>query len=90
MSVEIIHDHLGYRLAEEGTWAHRDELERIAESVRAFAPGAAAALTDWDGAEIARLRAYAVARSALRERLADAYLEARFTAATRDSYHLVA
>lgn len=86
----IQHHDIGDRLEVEGTVAHRASLEQLAQAVRPFAPGAAAALLDWTGTEIARLRAYAVAHAVLRERLAEAQLEARFAVSTRAGFRLVA
>ncbi|WP_062288658.1 hypothetical protein [Demequina phytophila] len=80
MSIQITAD-LGPTLVEEGTVARRQELEQIAEAVRQQAPGTAAALVDWSGTEISRLRAWAVARSILVERV---------SAADREAFRLVA
>ncbi len=66
MTVEFHHDHLAHRLIEDGTRAHRGALAVLADAVRDLAPGTAEALTDWDGPEVARLRAYAVARETIR------------------------
>ncbi|WP_062521477.1 hypothetical protein [Demequina silvatica] len=80
MSIQITAD-LGPTLVEEGTAAHRSELEQIAAAVREQAPGTASALVDWAGTEISRLRAWAVARSLLAERV---------SAADREAFRLVA
>ncbi|WP_062531263.1 hypothetical protein [Demequina rhizosphaerae] len=90
MSIQITAEDLGPTLAEEGTAAHRQEVERLADAVRGFAPGAAAALSDWAGTEISRLRAWAVARAALLERIADAQAEAQAVAAGRGAFRLIA
>ncbi|WP_062388615.1 hypothetical protein [Demequina iriomotensis] len=89
MSISITSD-LGYRLAEDGTIAHQAELEELAEAVKGFAPGAAAALVDRAGTEIARLRAWAVARSALMGRVADAAADLESATAGRGAFRLVA
>ncbi|MGY4542224.1 hypothetical protein ACVWY0_002137 [Arthrobacter sp. UYNi723] len=49
----------------EGTQAERRTLQLMASAVQAFAPGAAAALNDWDGSEIARLRAFGIVHGVL-------------------------
>lgn len=90
MTIEIIHSHLGHRLAVDGTWAHRVELEQLAEVARPFAPGAAEALVDWDGAETARLRAYAVIRNAVRERMVARDGETTTEALDRRAFRLIA
>ena len=66
MTVQIHHDHLAHRLIADGTRAHRGALAVLSLAVHEIAPGASAALVDWEGSEVARLRAYAVAREALR------------------------
>jgi hypothetical protein len=45
------------RAAEHGTTSERAALEALAEVTARRAPGAAAALVDWTGSEVARLRA---------------------------------
>ncbi|WP_062466828.1 hypothetical protein [Demequina maris] len=90
MSIQITANDLGPTLAEEGTAAHREEVERLADAVRGFAPGAAAALVDWAGTEISRLRAWAVARSALMERIADTQAQAQAAATGRGAFRLIA
>jgi hypothetical protein len=60
----------------EGTQAERRNVQLMASAARPFAPGAAAALTDWDGSEIARLRAFGIVHGVLlRELIADAQAE---------------
>lgn len=90
MTVEINHDHLGYRLAQEGTRAYRVAVAALAEAVRDVAPGTAAALVDWDGTEAARLRAYAVARNVLREQLAEREAQIRAESLARGDFRLIA
>ena len=46
------------RIAEHGTAAEARVLELVSAAVHRTNPGAAAALVDWNGAEIARLRAF--------------------------------
>ena len=63
MELKVTYDRLADVIMAFGTTAVRGELEAIARQVRHDQPGAAAALTDWDGAEIARERAFAVIRN---------------------------
>ncbi|BAS09335.1 hypothetical protein AHiyo4_27570 [Arthrobacter sp. Hiyo4] len=53
------------RIVAEGTHAERRTLELMASAARPFAPGAAAALNDWDGREVARLRAFGIVHGVL-------------------------
>ncbi len=46
------------KIIEEGTRTHTAVLEAMASLARSSAPGASAALVDWDGAEVVRLRAF--------------------------------
>ena len=46
------------RIDAEGTRTHSRVLSVLAAAVSRIAPGAAAALVDWDGTEIARQRAF--------------------------------
>ena len=48
------------RIAEHGTTTERDALLAVHDAARWAAPGAAAALVDWDGQETARLRAFGI------------------------------
>ena len=48
------------RIAEHGTATERPALQAVHDAARWSAPGAAAALVDWDGPETARLRAFGV------------------------------
>lgn len=57
------------KIIEDGTLRHTTVLEAMASLARFSAPGASAALVDWDGAEVTRLRAFGlVARAIVRER----------------------
>jgi len=60
---------LAIDVAEEGTLAHRPVLEALANVVRPVAPGIAEALIDWDGSEVARLRAFGLAHRSFRHEL---------------------
>lgn len=53
------------RVAEEGTHSEALTLEAMASAARSRRPGAAAALVDWGGAEIARLRAFGLVHGVL-------------------------
>ncbi|WP_258802382.1 hypothetical protein [Pseudarthrobacter sp. NS4] len=69
------------RIVAEGTAAERATLEILADAARPMAAGAAAALEDWDGSEIARLRAFGIVHGVLISELgapAQAGLLARF------------
>ncbi len=54
-------------LIDHGTEPFRIAFGVLADAVREAHPGIAEALTDWEGSEAARLRAFALAREALRE-----------------------
>jgi len=53
-------ERIAVRIAEHGTATERLALHAVHDVVRWSAPGAAAALVDWDGSEAARLRAFGV------------------------------
>ena len=64
------------RIVAEGTQRDRRTLQLMASAVQPFAPGAAAALNDWDGSEVARLRAFGIVHGVLlRQLTADAQAE---------------
>jgi len=63
MELKVTYDRLADVIMAFGTTAVRDELDALAAHVRHDQPGAAAALTDWEGSEIARERAFAVIRN---------------------------
>ena len=48
------------RIAEHGTVTEARVLRHVSAAARRATPGAAAALVDWNGAEVARLRAFGV------------------------------
>ena len=56
--LEALLDLVAERIAEHGTAAEARVLELVSAAVHRTNPGAAAALVDWNGAEIARLRAF--------------------------------
>jgi hypothetical protein len=51
-------DAAAHRMDEHGTAEERRLLEAVAEVSAATSPGAAAALVDWSGTEVARQRAF--------------------------------
>src|SRR4051794_11281110 len=66
-SVELaqVLDRAAHRLAEKGTFADRHLLEAMSRVAAPSAPGAAAALVDPHGTEIARLRAFGLVHAHL-------------------------
>lgn len=67
------------RIVEHGTLAERPLLHQLAAAAVPFTPGAAAALDDWDGPEVARLRAFGMVHGVLLRAL-DAAAQARLVA----------
>ena len=63
MDIKLYFDRLADAIMAFGTTAVRGDLDELASRVRHVDPGAAAALTDWEGSEIARERAFAVIRN---------------------------
>lgn len=63
------------RIAEHGTRSEAPILEAMAEAVDEASPGPAAALVDWNGAEVARLRAFGVVHGVVLSAL-DPYAQA--------------
>ena len=63
MTLKTILDRIANTIMASGTKAARVDLDALADAARDTQPGAAAALTDWEGAEIARERAFAVIRN---------------------------
>ena len=53
-------ERIAERIVEEGTGAERSALHALADAARWTAPGAAAALVDWEGTETIRLRGFGV------------------------------
>jgi hypothetical protein len=62
MSLKTILDRVADTIIANGTRAARPELSALAAAVSDVHPGAAAALVDWEGAEVARERAFAIIR----------------------------
>ena len=60
-----------YRIDAEGTRTQSRILGILAAAVRRIAPGAAAALVDWEGSEIARQRAFGIVHGIVLHELDD-------------------
>lgn len=58
-------DRVAYDIAERGTVSELWVLDALATAARDLCPGAAAALADWEGSEMARLRAFGIVHGAL-------------------------
>ena len=56
----VLLDGIAHRIAERGTATERVALLAVHDTARWSAPGASAALVDWEGSETARLRAFGV------------------------------
>jgi hypothetical protein len=64
-------DGVAARIAESGTRAEQGVLHAMSEVAASVAPGAAAAIVDWPGAEVARLRAFGRLHGLIIERLGE-------------------
>jgi hypothetical protein len=60
MELEDILNDVAYQVVDSGTWTESRALWAMAAATRDVCPGAAAALVDWGGSEIARLRAFGI------------------------------
>jgi hypothetical protein len=58
VALERILDDVAQRIADDGTRTQHRVLTALSAATETTSPGAAAALVDWDGSEIARLRAF--------------------------------
>jgi hypothetical protein len=68
-------DRTAHHIVDGGTSTSSRTLHALAAASRDICPGAAAALVDWDGSEIARLRAFGIVHGVvLRDLSADAQL----------------
>ncbi len=56
---------VAYDIAEGGTATELWILDALAAAARDVCPGAAVALADWEGAEVARLRAFGIVHGAV-------------------------
>jgi hypothetical protein len=59
-ALTVLLERIATQIAEHGTGTEREALLAVHDAARWAAPGAAAALVDWDGPEPARLRAFGV------------------------------
>lgn len=69
MDTQSTFDRITRNIVEHTTRAELPAFEVLARNARKIRPGAAAALVDWNGAEVVRLRAFGVVVTALREHL---------------------
>lgn len=60
MNLSTILNRTAERIVTDGTPTESRTLEALAAATRDLCPGAAAALVDWNGSEIARLRAFGI------------------------------
>lgn len=65
MSLEHTLETAAHRIAEHGTHSEAMLLGELSAASRTVCPGAAGALIDWNGTEIARLRAFGIVAGAL-------------------------
>jgi hypothetical protein len=65
MELEEILARTAERIVEHGTHTETRVLEAVSAATRDVCPGAAAALVDWDGSEITRLRAFGIVHGAV-------------------------
>jgi len=65
MELQHVLDRTAHRIASRGTQSESTILEALSAAARTLCPGAAEALVDWDGPEIARLRAFGIVHGAL-------------------------
>ena len=59
-TLDVLLDGIAQRIAERGTATELVALHAVHDATRWSAPGASAALVDWEGSETARLRAFGV------------------------------
>ena len=65
MELTEVLDRTADRIVSNGTWEEAWTLQAMGAAARDLCPGAAAALIDWDGTEIARLRAFGIVHGVL-------------------------
>ena len=65
MELKEILDRIADRVAADGTRSESLALRMMESAARALCPGAAAALIDWNGSEVARLRAFGIVHGVL-------------------------
>lgn len=68
MSLEQILEGTAHKIALHGTRSESTLLEALAVAASVSCPGAAEALVDWNGPEIARLRAFGIVHGVLLRR----------------------
>lgn len=76
MNTQTTFDRIAHQIAEHGTATEAHSLETFASHAASTRPGAAAALVDWNGSEVSRLRAYSVVIGVLQRELSRDALEA--------------
>jgi len=76
MDLQQVLEETAHRIADQGTHSESAFLEVLAAAVRGLCPGAAAALVDWAGPEIVRLRAFGIVHGALLRELTSVQREA--------------
>lgn len=65
MELNKILNHTADRVVADGTQAEARALEAMASAAGTLSPGAAAALVDWRGSEVSRLRAFGIVHGVL-------------------------
>jgi hypothetical protein len=76
MDLQQVLEETAHRIADQGTHSESAFLEVLASAGRGLCPGAAAALVDWAGPEIVRLRAFGIVHGALLRELTPVQREA--------------
>jgi hypothetical protein len=69
MELEAILNRAADRIVDSGTHVESRILCAMASAARSVCPGAAAALVDWRGSEVARLRAFGIVHGAVLRKL---------------------
>jgi hypothetical protein len=72
IELEQVLDRTADRVVADGTRAQSLALRVMEAAARELCPGAAAALIDWDGSEVARLRAFGIVHGVLLRQLSAA------------------
>ena len=65
MKLSDVLNRTAYRIVADGTRAESRTLQAMEVATRRLCPGAAAALVDWNGSEISRLRAFGIVHGVL-------------------------
>lgn len=82
MELDEILSRTAHSVAETGTDIEAATLNAMAHAAKGVAPGAAAALVDWAGPEIARLRAFGIVHGVIRNDLEASEQDALFAELT--------